>query len=114
MMPKIDREKTQAAEFLDHRSYWNQNGHVYLHGKDVEIVRLRIYERDNGICQLRLPGCKGRADWDYGGEMHHIKGGLGLQRCSCDHNLQWVCFSCHRNSHVRVKWRTQTPVQKQS
>jgi hypothetical protein len=99
-MPKIDREKTQAAEFLDHRSYWNQNGHVYLHGRDVEIVRLRIFERDNGICQLRLPGCKGRADWEWG-DLEHEQGGLGLKRCWCDHNLRWSCKPCHRKKDGR-------------
>lgn len=94
-MIRVDEDKTRTAEFLDHRSYWNQNGHVYLFGKDVGIARLRIFERDKGQCQLRLEGCSGLADWDFG-DLEHEIGGLGLQRCWCDHNLRWSCKSCHR------------------
>lgn len=113
-MMRVNAEETRKREFLDHRSHVHNNGHIYLFGRDVQIVRLRIYERDKGICQLRLANCKGFADWDSGGEMHHLNGGLGLQRCWCDHNLAWVCFSCHRNNHVRVKWGTRIPAQKAS
>jgi len=103
-MPKIDREATAKAEFLDRRSYWNVNGHVYLRGKDVGIARLRIYGRDKGHCQLRLEDCEGFADWDNG-ELEHEVGGLGLQRCWCDHNLRWSCGNCNARKHGRFpRW----------
>jgi|SRR5579859_7359 len=95
----IDVERTTAANFLDRRSFWHRNGHVYLKGKDASAARDRISMRDRGICQLQLEGCRGLA---WRGELEHKQGGFGLQRCWCDHNLRWSCKPCHAKKHGRV------------
>lgn len=103
---RADRELTAAMKFLDPRSFIGQRIHpgtthqcCYLRGKDVGPARQAIYERDKGLCQT----CQRFSDSDDG-EMHHIQGGLGLQRCSCPENLEWICGPCHRAKHVRVMW----------
>lgn len=109
-MKRRDTEATRKQDFLDNRSYVHNNGHIFLFGRDVEIARLRIYERDRGICQLKLEGCKGFSDWDFG-ELEHEQGGFGLQRCWCDHNLRWSCGSCNARKHGRfARWTKHSDV----
>lgn len=107
---KRDVQLTKAAKFLDPRSFIVQNLHpntnhacVYLKGKDVGPARLRIFERDKGRCQA----CGAWYGWDWG-ELHHLKGGLGLQRCWCPENLAWSCPKCHRSVHARPLWTPRT------
>ena len=104
---KADRELTKAMKFQDPRSFIGKRIHpetnhqcVYLKGRDVGPARLAIYERDKELCKF----CGRFADWDDG-EMHHVVGGLGLQRCSCPENLVWSCGPCHQKEHGRF-WRT--------
>jgi len=94
----VDQVATQASFFLDRRSYVTHSGHAYLFGNDVTMRRHEVYERDLGKCQ----DCGKRALWDEG-EMNHIQGGL-VGRCTCMHNLEWLCKPCHRARHVSVKW----------
>lgn len=103
---KKDKALTAEREFLDPRSYIGQRIHpgtthqcVYLKGKDVGVVRLEVFERDEGICW----NCGTYCDWNDG-EMHHLVGGLGAQRCWCLANLGWNCRKCHRLKHVGVRW----------
>lgn len=94
----LDRERTETARFQDKRSYWTNSGHEFLFGDDVRNRRQEIYDRDKGLCQ----GCGGRVNW-IDGHMHHIKGGL-VGRCSCMHNLAWLCGACHQKEHVQLRW----------
>lgn len=105
-MPKADRQLTAAMKFQDHRSFIGHRIHpgtthpcVYLRGKDVGPARLAVYERDKGLCQ----NCGRFEDWESG-EMHHKRGGLTLERCSCGENLEWICGGCHRKKHVAPMW----------
>lgn len=104
---KKDREATRKAKFLDARSYVSLRIHpetrhacVFLKGKDVESVRNRIFARERGRC------------WNCGayyglqwGELRHLKGGNGADRCYCDENLGWGCPKCHTLEHGRFpRW----------
>lgn len=94
--------------FLDakKRSYVGSNLHPgtdhlcwYLKGVDASLQRDRVFERDKGKCQVC--GAYYGIEW---GECHHLKGGLGKQRCWCMENLAWSCPKCHRSKHVRPMW----------
>jgi len=105
-VPKRDEQATKAAKFLNRESWIGKRLHPgtnkpcqYLKGRDVEFVRMRVFERDKGRCRA----CGRLVDWDWG-ELHHLVGGLGLQRCWCEANLAWSCASCHRKEHVQVQW----------
>jgi hypothetical protein len=90
-----------------HRSYvanWNHPGTnhrcEYLFGKDRIRRHNEIRERANGFCQ----GCEHAHYLGLEGEWHHIKGGLGRQRCDCRENGLYVCTKFHRKHHLHVKW----------
>lgn len=102
---KRDVQRTAEAKFKDKRSYWSREGHLYVRGKDVGPVRDRIFERDRGICQLRISwACWGAMDKGMC-HLEHLVGGLGLKRCWCDHNLRISCPPCHRIKDGRApRW----------
>ena len=107
---KRDKALTIAENFQDPRSFVGQNLHpgtlrhcIYLRGKDVGPQRHGVFLRDNGKCQAC--GAYYGEDW---GELHHLKGGLGLQRCWCPENLAWSCPKCHRSVHARPLWTPRT------
>ena len=111
---KRDKELTAAAHFLDPRSYISRHLHAgtahncrFLRGKDVEIARMEVFEREKGRCW----NCGAYYGWNYG-EMHHLEGGLGAQRCFCPENLGWACPRCHRARHVGVRWTKRESVTK--
>ena len=112
-MLKRDRELTDAmyanGTYKDQkrRSYvanWLHPGTnhrcEYLFGIDRLRRHNEIRERARGWCQ----GCERAHYVGIEGEWHHIKGGLGVQRCDCAENALLVCQTFHRNHHVRVKW----------
>ncbi len=92
----VDRERTEAASFLDERSYWTNDGHEFLFGQDVRNRRQEVYDRDRGVCR----GCRKPVGWSWG-HMHHIlhrgKGGSDDLE-----NLAWSCAGCHSKEHVRI------------
>ena len=103
---KRDRALTESADFLDKRSYIGQRVHPgtdhqcdYLRGDDARLRRMDVFVRDHGRCQ----NCGAWYGWEWG-EMHHLKGGLGLDRCWCMENLAWSCPQCHRSKHVQPMW----------
>jgi hypothetical protein len=105
-MIRKDKEATIAQQYLDRRSYvanWKHEGTnhgcVYLFGEDMSARRVQIFEREKGKCQ----NC-GFWTGPHWGELHHIKGGLGNQRCSCFENLAWSCAKCHHSKHIQVMW----------
>jgi hypothetical protein len=72
--------------------------HILLKGPDIilqrEAVLIKSRNRCAGCKRVLLPGEE---------ELDHIQGGLS-GRCDCRHNLQILCFDCHRKKHVRVKF----------
>lgn len=65
-------------------------GHEYLFGADVGPRRMFVFVRDCGRCRE----C-GIYTGEENGHMDHIVGGHTKERCSCLHNLRWLCASCH-------------------
>ena len=103
---KRDKVATVHANFLDPRSYVSHRIHPgtahpcqYLKGKDVEIIRLLVFEKEQGRCW----NCGAYYGWNYG-ELRHLRGGGGAERCWCAENLGWGCPKCHRTEHVRVRF----------
>ena len=93
----VDKQRTADAHFLDKRSYWTHDAHEFLFGDDVKNRRIEIYDRAKGMCEE----CGVRVYW-YEGHMHHKHGGL-VGRCTCMHNLAWLCPNCHLfGKHVHV------------
>ena len=77
--------------------------HVILRGVDVEDARHRIYERDQGMCQLKLSKhCLGKMSFETC-ELEHLMGGTA-DRCWCDHNLRIACRPCHIIKDGRHPW----------
>jgi hypothetical protein len=77
-----DRQATAEARFQDSRSYVKHDGHQYLFGDDVTQRRSEIYERDKGMCQLRISKrCIAYPGWH--GHLHHVEGGNTDDRCWC-------------------------------
>jgi len=106
-MIRRDKAATQMAGFLDKRSYISfrihpgtQHACIFLKGKDVEVMRRLVFQREQGHCQV----CRAYYGWNYG-EMDHIVGGRGPQRCWCAENLRWLCPEHHRARHVLVRWK---------
>lgn len=93
-----DEGATGLREFSSPDSYVSSDGHEYLAGADRSARRLEVYRRDRGRCWK----CGERIPWEFG-EMDHIEGGLGAQRCDCLHNLRWACGEDHRDKHVAVR-----------
>lgn len=105
-MLRVDKEATKQAKFLDPRSYIGNRIHpgtshpcVYLRGED------RSYRRDEVrlIAQGKCTDC-GVYCW-IDGEMDHVEGGLGTQRCDCFENLSWRCGSRYNNCHTKKHGR---------
>ena len=62
--------------------------------KHITQVRLVVYQRSNGLCELRLsPKCWLRASWDWGHLCHILhrsrSGGWSAENC------RWGCPECH-------------------
>ena len=101
-MLRVDKQQTEEMSFNDKRSYVGNRMHpgtehqcVYLKGRDRSVRRAVIFSRSKGLCELCGDFCP------FTGEMHHVKGGLGAQRCDCAENLVWACRECHRQAHGR-------------
>lgn len=94
----VDKQRTKEAQFLDKRSYWTNDGHEFLFGNDVTNRRMEVYEDAQGHCQ----GCCLLTSWNAG-HMHHKQGGL-VGRCTCKHNLEWLCIKCHLGHHVQPQF----------
>jgi hypothetical protein len=107
-MPKFkpNREATAAQGFLNTGSYVSFRLHPgtdhpcqFLKGKDVEVIRLAVFEREKGRCW----NCGAYYGWNYG-HLRHLAGGNGARRCWCPENLGWGCPKCHKSEHVRPMW----------
>jgi 5-methylcytosine-specific restriction endonuclease McrA len=83
-------------------------GNSYTYGSDWQRVRLVVFQRDGFACQLRYPGCLGKAT-----EVDHIiqprDGGTADPA-----NLRAVCKRCHatrtaKQGHEGAKRRQKEP-----
>lgn len=104
-MIRKDKDATTMMGFTDPRSFVGYRIHpethhacIYLFGDDVTQIRRVIFDREQGICWR----CRAYYGWEQG-ELRHLVGGLGLQRCWCHENLGWGCPACHKTEHVQVR-----------
>jgi hypothetical protein len=110
-----DKKETKRLRKLgvleDPKSYVTFAGHLYARGADRIRLHAALLTVSGGICAI----CKKRCS-PLDGDMDHIVGGNGPQRCDCFHrkladgtrhtNLQWVhgmwsTEPCHRRKHHR-------------
>lgn len=106
-MLRINKEATKQAGFRDPWSYVSFRVHpgmehacVYLFGEDRGERRAEVRFHYRGRCVDCGIYCWIR------GEMDHVEGGLGPQRCDCYENLRWRCGpsanNCHAKKHRRI------------
>jgi hypothetical protein len=116
-MIENQRDKTTTMKlrrlkvFDDPRSFVSISGHRYLEGWDRTMLRERVFAEQKrcAICNEALaPGQ---------GDLEHIKGGNGPQRCDCyrtqladgtwhtnvqrTHSMRDPLHNCHRKKHHR-------------
>jgi 5-methylcytosine-specific restriction endonuclease McrA len=74
-----------------------------LQGKDIQAQRLRIFERDQGICQDCGIRVLFNAPEEWGNSFHraHIRGKRMFG--DDDSNLKTSCGNCHRAHHNSYK-----------
>lgn len=72
-------------------------------GKDLKAQRLRIFERDKGICQDCGREVLFNAPEEWGNSFHraHIRGKRMWQ--DGDDNVKTSCGGCHRKHHTGGK-----------
>lgn len=101
---RVDAEATAAMKYLDRRSYRLLDGREFVFGKDSSKRRQEIYERDMGMCQIKLPHvCPGRVLY-LGGEWHHVKPKWKGGDDSLANGV-WSCRRGHEAAHNRQpKW----------
>jgi hypothetical protein len=114
---KVDREATEAAQFLDKRSFISMpklivgenefpEPHFLLMGEDKALTRADIF-RLNYIDHQPVHRCykcrkvvvEYRASpFDIMGQWHHLRNKPGT-RCDCVPNGVVSCPDCHREAH---------------
>lgn len=70
-----------------------------IKGKDLQAQRLRIFERDKGICQdCGIPVLfNAPEEWDNSFHRAHIRG--KRMHGDDDSNVRALCGRCHRREH---------------
>lgn len=101
-----DKEATKRMGFFNPKSYVTFAGKEFRFGKDMEHMRLRVFERSKGFCEMPLKGdlakmtCQRNISWETF-EMHHepprSKGGDDSFE-----NLRASCRRCHQARHART------------
>lgn len=110
---KVDREATRVARMVDfklpcgenyehyprltdHRSFVTTTGHLRLYGRDMGVLRARVYEEQPNCTQ-----CGERTIFEahpcnpLRAELHHIVF-RGRGGCDCRHNVEIRHGKCHR------------------
>jgi 5-methylcytosine-specific restriction endonuclease McrA len=100
----IDKEATAASGFLDPLSYIRR-GKQYRFGADIGTLRLAVFERSGGYCEMRINGilghrCQRNISYETM-EMHHEPplsqgGDDSLEGCLGS------CRRCHIARHART------------
>lgn len=99
------KRRTLEAAFQDKRSRigYRPDGSEFwdLCGRDMGIMRNRVFIRDKMICQvcgmmLMLSEC----------ELHHVRS-RGKGGDDQIENLACICRRCHQKAHVQVRWTAQ-------
>lgn len=95
-MKGLTRKRMNAVSKKRSKSRVGKLGIVRLARKDMTELREQAYDRAQGICEMKLPGCKKYAGW-LSGHLAHIR----TKRNNGDRldNVQWACDSCHGISH---------------
>ena len=87
---------------LDPRSKYTKDGRTLLYGKDMEMLRLRVFFRCNGYCEAKshASACPIWAAWNDG-ELDHIRPKKmgGGWRDDTEQNTQWLSRPCHTEKH---------------
>jgi hypothetical protein len=101
----IDVEATQAAGFLDPRSYIRR-GKVFRFGLDMEALRQAVFNRSRGYCEMRIRGmlghrCNRNISWETF-ELHH-EPSLGQGGCDTLEGTMASCRRCHHARHLMVR-----------
>jgi hypothetical protein len=94
-----DLQRTEEAKFIDPRSYWTHSGLEFRFGADMALQRIRVYERDNGICQI----CKVWVSLDDM-ELDHYPKSRGRGGDDSMGNLRTLHSYCHRKAHPFIQW----------
>jgi hypothetical protein len=106
----FDKEATDAAGFLDNRSYIKRsrdgNNLTFRFGEDMGLLRRRVFERSRGFCEMPVNGftagirCQRNISWETM-ELDHnpslAQGG--------DDSLEGtraICRRCHTMRHNRI------------
>lgn len=114
----FDREATEAAGFVDPRSYIRRSKDggtplVFRFGLDMNELRKMAFERSRGFCEQLINGllghrCQRNVSWETG-ELHHSPP-LSAGGDDSLESVRFVCRRCHVNSHNRItKWKRRTP-----
>ena len=106
-----DKEATKKMSFFNPKSYVTFAGKEFRKGEDMEHMRLKVFERSKGFCEMpcmAVPArfgfsCQRNISWETF-EMHHkihrSKGGDDSFE-----NLVASCRRCHVSHHGRtLRW----------
>jgi 5-methylcytosine-specific restriction endonuclease McrA len=96
----VDNQATEAATFIDARSYITHTGKEFRFGKDKTLLRLRCFSRDDFKCTE----C-GKFNYSENLDMHHVKS-LGRGGDDTIGNVTTLCKwgTCHHSKHVQVQF----------
>lgn len=104
-MLRRDIQATEQAGFKDPASYvclasfrihpGTDHPCTYLGPKDIGIRRAEVFFLAHNRCWYCGAYCPEEGPLGVRGELDHVVGGLGAQRCYCFENLRVACHSCH-------------------
>ncbi len=80
------------------RPHGTKKGNKPKYETELKRLRPKVFERANGICEVQVPCCNGKAT-----VVHHLRrrsqgGNNALE------NLKACCDPCHRYIHANVAW----------
>jgi 5-methylcytosine-specific restriction endonuclease McrA len=94
-----DLEATEEAKFTDPRSYVTHKGEIFLFGLDMSLQRIKVYERDHGVCQI----CKMWVSLEDM-ELDHYPKSRGRGGDDSMGNLRTLHSYCHKRTHIQPMW----------
>lgn len=90
LVNRKDKEATKKMGFFNPKSYVTFAGKEFRKGEDMEHMRLKVFERSKGYCEMPL--------WEP--LMHNSKL-MGISVCHgiCQRNISWETFEMHHKIH---------------
>ena len=75
-------------------------GRVRLDAEGMKELRITVYERARGLCEMKLKGagCQVYAGW-VSGELAHYPKSRGAGAGDTPEETVWACKPCHRYQH---------------